>query len=194
MKRNQLLIGVVTALSLFVMTGCTTLNKNNKAGSNNTSKTEEESKLKAKCSAVECMKQIELTSTIEQINEITGVEGVLTDEVKKIYEYDLGNKEKITLEYGSKEIPTIKAEFTRSTVADKKVDLSKVEDLKIKVKAGLTYDQFKAEIGDVDGVIVEKSSTSTKYMWVSKNGGYIRGSFRNSDNKCAFFTGMTDRK
>lgn len=186
------MLGTLTALCLLTtVTGCGT---DKKLDANKGTKTEEKSKMKGKCTAVECMKQIEITNTIEQINDITGVEGKLTDEAKKIYEYDLGDKDKITVEYGSKEVPTIKAEFARSKIADKNVDLSKSDELKAKVKTGINYEQFKAEIGNVEGVVVEKSDLNTKYMWVSKKGGYIRGNFRNKDNVCSFFTGMTDRK
>lgn len=194
MKNRKIILSTLVALSLLTtVTGCGTKENKNETTNNNT-KTEEKNKMKGKCSAVDCMKQIEITNTIEEINEITGVEGKLTDETKKIYEYDLGDEDKITVEYGSKEVPTIKAEFTRSKVADKNVDLSKSTELKAKVNAGINYEQFKAEIGNVDGIVVEKSETNTKYMWVSKKGGYIKGNFRNSDNLCTFFTGMTDNR
>ena len=156
MKKRKLLLSTLIALGLLTtMTGCGQDNK--KGNTNNDKKTEEKNKMKGKCTAVDCMKQIEINSTIEQINEI-------------------------------------KAEFTRSKIADKNVDLSKSEELKAKVNAGINYEQFKAEIGNVEGIIVEKSEDNTRYMWVSKKGGYIRANFRNRDNICTFFTGMTDRK
>ena len=193
MKKRKLLLSTLIALGLLTtMTGCGQDNK--KGNTNNDKKTEEKNKMKGKCTAVDCMKQIEINSTIEQINEITGVEGNLTNETKKIYEYDLGDEDKIIVEYGSSEVATIKAEFTRSKIADKNVDLSKSEELKAKVNAGINYEQFKAEIGNVEGIIVEKPEDNTRYMWVSKKGGYIRANFRNRDNICTFFTGITDRK
>ena len=153
----------------------------------------EEKKLKVKCSAVECIQKITPENTVEEVNEIIGVDGVLKNENSREYEYDLGNDEKITLKFSSDNTSTIVADFNKNDVADKKVDLSNLEDLKPKVNAGITYDNFKKEIGDVDGVLVEKSKTSVKYMWVSKKGGNVRASFRTSDNMCRFFTGIGDR-
>ena len=70
------------------------------------------------------------------------------------------------------------------------MDFSKHKELQTKVKTGITYEQFKTYVGNVDGVVVGKSSTTTKYMWVSKNGGYIKGTFSNTTNMCTFITGM----
>lgn len=152
----------------------------------------EEKKLKAKCSAIECIQKIEPENTVEEVNEIIGVDGVLTNENYNYYEYDLGNDEKITLKYYKGTTATIEADFDKKDIADKKVDLSNLNDLKPMVNAGITYDNFKKQIGNVDGVLVEKSKTSVKYMWVSKKGGNVRASFRTSDNMCTFFTGLND--
>ena len=51
---------------------------------------------------------------------------------------------------------------------------------------------FKEEIGGVDGTLIEKSESSNKYFWASKDGGYITAIFRNKDNKCFYFYGYGD--
>ena len=63
-------------------------------------------------------------------------------------------------------------------------------ELKDKVKSGITYDEFKTYLGNIEGVIVEKSSYSTKYTWASENGSYINGTFSNSSNKCTLLSGV----
>lgn len=193
MKKGKLLIGVfLCLLGIFLTTGCTTKENTNK--NDNTDKTEEKSKLKAKCSALECIKKIEPENTVEEVNEIVGVDGVLTDEKYNFYEYDLGNGEKITLKYYSGKTATIVADYDEDELADKKVDLSKLEDLKSKVNYGISYDDFKKEIGGVDGILIEKSTLSNKYIWVSTKGGNVKATFRVKDNLCSFFSGFGDTK
>lgn len=194
MKKSKLLIGIMClVLGVTLVTGCGKTNtKKNNEKTNTT--TEEKSKLKAKCSAVECIKKIDIENTVEEVNKIIGVDGVLTDKEHNFYEYDLGNDEKITLKYYSGTKATVVADFNRDDVADKKVDLSNLTDLKSKVSSGITYDEFKAEIGNTDGVLFEKSSISNRYMWVSTKGGYVKASFGVTSNKCTFFSGYGDTK
>lgn len=190
---KKILVGILSlALVISLTTGCDKQEK--KDNSKKEVKTEEKKTLKAKCSALECIKKIEPENTVEEVNKIVGVEGKLTDEKYNFYEYDLGNDEKITLKYYSSTKATIVADYERDELANKKVDLSKLTDLKPKVSAGITYDDFKNEIGGEDGTLIEKSESSNKYVWVSKKGGYITASFRKSDNKCSFFSGFGDRK
>ena len=192
MKKSKLLVVTfMCMLSLFLVTGCASKTTKDEVKKDDTKET---SKLKAKCSALECIKKIEPENTVEEVNEIVGVEGKLTSEEYNIYEYDLGNDEKITLKYYSGTKATIIADYDRDSLADKKVDLSNLQVLKSKVSAGITYDEFKNEIGGSDGTLIEKSSTSNKYVWVSKKGGYVTGSFRIRDNKCSFFSGYGDSK
>lgn len=184
MEKSKLLVCVMCfVLGVTLITGC---GKNNTTGKN--------SKLKAKCSAIECIKKIDVDNTVKEVNKIIGVDGVLTDEEHNFYEYDLGNDEKITLKYYSGTKATIVADFNRDDIADKKVDLSNVTDLRAKVRSGITYDKFKAEIGDVDGVLFEKSDLTNRYMWVSAKGGYVRASFGAKNNKCTFFSAYGDKK
>lgn len=193
MKKGKLLVAFLSlVLFLGFTTGC---DKKEVLKDNETkTKAEEKDKLKANCSALECIKKIEPTNTVEEVNKIVGVDGVLTDEKYNIYEYDLGNDEKITLKYYSGKKATIVADYEEDDLADKKVDLSKLQDLKAKVSSGISYDDFKKEIGNVDGTLVEKSDISNKYVWVSKKGGSVKATFRTSDNLCSFFSGFGDTK
>ena len=97
MKKSKLLVVTfMCMLSLFLVTGCASKTTKDEVKKDDTKET---SKLKAKCSALECIKKIEPENTVEEVNEIVGVEGKLTSEEYNIYEYDLGNDEKITLKY-----------------------------------------------------------------------------------------------
>ena len=186
MKRVRLLIVTLLCMfSLFLVTGCQ---------SKNDSSNDESSKLKAKCSALECIKKIKVENTVEDVNKIVGVDGKLTDTEYNFYEYDLGNGETITLKYYAGNKATVIASYDKKKLANKNVDLSDLNSLKKKVSSGITYDQFKKEIGGVDGTLIEKSESSNKYLWASKNGGYITAIFRNKDNKCSFFSGYGDTR
>lgn len=193
MKKSKLLLGTLVVITgILFVTGCGT--KDTTTSGSTETKEKETTKLKANCSALECIKKIEPENTVEEVNDIIGVDGTLTDEDNNVYEYDLGNDETITLKYYSGDKATIIASYEKDDLANKDVDLSNIDDLKTKVKSGITYDDFKAEIGGVDGTLVEKSSLSNKYVWVSKKGGNIKASFSISTNKCTYFTGYADTK
>lgn len=192
MKTRKIIMSIsILVLGIFLVTGCS-VKKEIVIGKDK--KIQEKKKLKAKCSAVECIKKLNIDVTVEEANKIIGVDGKLTDEKYNFYEYDLGNDEKIILKYYSGDKATIEADFNQDDIANKKVDLSHVNDLKTKVQNGLTYDEFKAEIGNTDGILIEKSQFSNKYLWVSTKGGYIKATFSLSNNKCTIFTGMGDSK
>jgi hypothetical protein len=176
MRKSKLLSTILLViLSFLLLTGC----------SNDSDK-------KANCSALECIKKIKVDNTVEEVNKIIGVKGVLYDKENKCYRYDLDNGETITLKYYSSDKATITASYNKKKLANGKVDLSNLNSLKKKVKSGLTYDKFKEEIGGVDGTLIEKSEISKTYFWASKDGGYITAIFKNKDNKCFYFYGYGD--
>lgn len=161
---------ICSALTLSLFTGCG--DKELEKTDNNENKTEE--KTNGKCTAVECIKQINVENTVEEINNIIGINGELIDEKYNKYYWKLSDK----------------LDIDKSKIAIKNVDFSKYNELKDKVKSGITYDEFKTYLGNIDGVIVEKSSYSTKYTWASENGSYINGTFSNSSNKCTLLSGV----
>ena len=174
MRKSKLLSTILLViLSFLLLTGCSNDSDN-----------------KANCSALECIKKIKLDNTVEEVNKIIGVKGVLYDKENKCYRYDLDNGETITLKYYSSDKATITASYNKKKLANGKVDLSNLN--KKKVKSGLTYDKFKEEIGGVDGTLIEKSEISKTYFWASKDGGYITAIFKNKDNKCFYFYGYGD--
>lgn len=154
----------------------------------------DEEKIKSNCSALECIKIIEPKNTVEEVNKITGVEGVLYDKKNNFYRYDLENGDTITLKYYSGNSAIVSASYNKKKLANRKVDLSNLKNLEKKVDSGIKYDEFIKQIGGVDGILIEKTDLSSKYIWVSKNGGYIYGSFRNENNKCSFFAGYGDTR
>lgn len=191
MKKCKLFISLVLCLLVVTfITGCDNNKKNtNDNKKESTTVTEKDQNKNAKCSAIECIKKIDVEASVEDINKVMGFEGKLTDEKYNIYTWKINDKESVIAKYYSGNNPTIVIEFDEDKIANKKVDLSKLNDLKAKVKEGITYDEFKKEIGNQEGTLIEKSKSTNRYMWSNTKGGYVRASFNANSNKCTFFMG-----
>lgn len=167
----------ICAVSLFVvLTGC--------GATDNTSP-----KMKANCHATECIKKIDDDSTVEDINKVIGFEGELIDDKNNTYYWKISEEESIKVTYYNRSKGTIYAEFNRDTLANQNVDFSRYDELQVKIKEGITYDDFKTYIGNVEGIVTEKSGITTKYTWVSTDGSYLTASFSNNSKKCTFASG-----
>ncbi len=169
-------------LASFILHGCSGEIKNdNKKALENT---------KGNCTILECMNKITPENTVQEINNIIGFEGELTDEKYNKYYWELSDDAGIEVSYYSGNKGTVVADVKKELLQNKDVNFSRYDELKSKINDGITYDEFISYIGNEDGIIVEKSSLSTKYMWVDKDGNYLKASFSNSTNKCTVATGM----
>ena len=139
--------------------------------------------------AFEYIEKIKPEFTVEQINEVIGSEGELTDEKYNKYTWKITDDVEMTATYYSSKTATIKIDIPNKLLKDEKADLSCAKELKsqINAKDGIKYDDFVNKIG-TKGYLVEKSSSSLYYIWVNKDGGYIKGSFSTSSGKCTFFS------
>lgn len=180
MKRNILNL-VFGILFIGTVTGCdnntTTLDNGNKIES------------KGKCTATECIEKINVENTVEEINEIIGFEGELTDENYNKYYWELSEDSGIEVTYYSGEKGTIEVVIENDLLANKNVDFSKYDELQTKVKEGINYNDFISYIGNVKGTLIEKSSYSNKYLWVAEDGSYLKATFSSSSGDCTFVTG-----
>lgn len=175
---------VLGALLTMTLTGCGSSVNNQNGGTASGSE-----KTKGNCTPVECVKKINPENTVEEINNIIGVKGELTDEKYNKYYWELSDESGVEVTYYSSTKGTIVADINKEDYANSKVDFSRYSELKPKINEGITYSEFITYIGNVDGIIVEKSSYSTKYLWVSSDGEYLNATFSNSSNKCTFATG-----
>ena len=121
---------ICSALTLSLFTGCG--DKELKKTDNNENKTEE--KTNGKCTAVECIKQINVENTVEEINNIIGINGELIDEKYNKYYWKLSENVGIEVAYYSSTKGTIKLDIDKSKIAIKNVDFSKYNELKDKEK------------------------------------------------------------
>ncbi len=181
--KKRLRIYTTAIVMLLCLTGC---------GNNVSTNGGNSSKIKGNCHATECIKQIKVENTVEEINKIMGFEGELTDEKYDIYYWKISEDEGIKVAYYNSDKGTITVDFDRNSIANSKVNFSRYDELQSKIKEGITYNDFKSYIGNVDGVITEKSSSSTKYTWVSSDGSYLTGSFSSRTNECTFASGRVN--
>ena len=191
--KKKILVVVLCMAMLFTVTGCfgkKTTSDNYVAP--NSKQATENSKVKSKCSVLDCMKKLSSTSTVEEINKVTGIEGKLTNETYNEYTWTFSDKESIKATYYSSDKPNIDATYIRDNLKNKKVTFKKYSEIQTALKSGssLTYDEFKEKVGGVDGTLVYISSTTNKYVWVSTTGEYLTGSFSNTTNKCTFVLGQ----
>ena len=186
---KKTLLKVVCALVIVTcLTGCGAVKEANGQGGK-AEKTTTAAKIKGNCHALECINKIETSATVEDINAIIGFEGTLTDEKYNFYKWEISDKESIEAKYYSGKNPTVIANVENDTLKNSKVDFSKWNELKPLISKGITYDDFITYIGGQQGTLIEKSSSSNKYIWVNANGGYLSASFGATSNKCTFASG-----
>lgn len=196
MKAKKILMALLVVIGCgTLLTGCGAKEENNGSGSEPKASAQ---KSKGKCDLFECMKKIENATSIEDVNEVIGFEGVKQDgtsETTTKYEWELTDDTSIEVsEYkssSSTSITSITANYEYDNIKNSKVDLTKLDELKSRINStdGLYYDDVKEILGGVDGELESISSYSKKYVWVNENGGYVHASF-NLKNKLTFYSGI----
>ena len=188
MKKNKLFVGVICLLVLVSITGCgKKTNLSNKKQSDNT-----ETEVKAKCSYYKCLSKMSLSNTVDELNNIVGIEAKsveTTVENMEKYEYDFGNDKKITVTLFSGKVSSITMAYDKKELKNKKVTLDNLSDIKARINDGISYDEFKKAVGGVDGTLIEVSSWN-KYVWVAGDGSSnVTASF-GKDGNLKFFSGL----
>lgn len=190
MKRKQLLQVFLVILCLILgmvsLAGCGT-----KQESQNN---EEENKVPEEISkAFEYIKEIELTSKVEDINEKVGVEATEEKEDKDtIYTWKLSDNASLVATIKEEgEIYSLAVEVKEDYLKNANVDFSKYSEISSVLKEGdtITYDQVKEKLGGTEGNMIEKNSTTTVYEWVNNEGGFLKATFSNSNGRCTLVSG-----
>lgn len=176
-KIFSLLLVIVLIGSL---TGC---------GKNTTTNGASKEKIKGNCTSIECIKKIEPENTVEEINNIIGFSGELIDEKYNTYYWKISENTGVKVTYYSGNTGNVSIDFDRDSLANNKVDFSRYNELQPKIREGIAYNEFISYIGNVEGTIIEKSTTSIKYTWVSKDGSYLNGTFSKRYGNCTFASG-----
>ena len=172
---KKILLSLITFFYvLCFVTGCTE------------EKLDEKSKddVKGNCSIIECMKKIEATNTIEEINDIIGFEST-TDAMigsDPIWKFD--SKNWISFETYSDDDITIQATIDKESIKNDKIELPSSSDLQKDLNSGsFTYEEFVEKVGG-EGTLTSISKGSLSYTWVDKTGQRLGATFNNESGKC----------
>ena len=136
-------------------------------------------------SAFDAIKSIEPENTVEEINAIMGFEGELTDAEYNVYCWDITDSESIKVLYGESDYGTIEVIADTSSKKQDGIDFSKSDELLEKVEDGISYADFIAYIGNIDGIITLKGRNRVQYEWVSNDGSRMSAQF-DEDGQCDF--------
>lgn len=173
MKIKKIILSCMTILcATCLITGCTDDKEETKAKEENI----------GNCTIVECMKKIEVTNTIEEINDIIGFEST-TDAMigsDPIWKFD--SKNWISFKDNNGSI-SIKATIDKESIKNDNVTLPSQKELQELLNKGMTYDDLVEKLG-AEGTLESKSSTSVSYIWADKNGQRLGATINNKSGKC----------
>lgn len=191
--KKKFLLGLACLFVLVYTTGCGNIKENNNKQDENGKNSATVETVKSKCSYYECLTKMSLDNTIEELNEIVGFDATklenTTGSTAEKYEYDFGNEKLITVTLFNNKISTIKIEYDRKELKNKKVTLDNLSDIKARINDGINYEEFKKAVGGVEGTLIELSSWN-KYVWVAEDGSSnVTASF-GKDGNLKFFNGL----
>lgn len=192
MKKTISKIGLLALILclVFSLSGCGSKdNDSNKDSKSNSSENSTESN-KEDLKVFEYMDKIKPENTVEEINSIIGSDGELVDEKYNKYTWKITDDTTLTATYYSAKTATITIDIDDDLLKDDKTDLSDSSNLKSEINSanGVKYEDMVSKFG-TNGYMVEKRSSGTSYMWVNKDGGYIKANFSNDSGKCTSFFG-----
>lgn len=192
MKKTISKIGLLALILclVFSLSGCGSKdNDSTKDSKNNSSENSTESS-KEDLKVFEYMDKIKPENTVEEINSIIGSDGELVDEKYNKYTWKITDDTTLTATYYSAKTATITIDIDDDLLKDDKTDLSDSSNLKSEINSanGVKYEDMVSKFG-TNGYMVEKRSSGTSYMWVNKDGGYIKANFSNGSGKCTSFFG-----
>lgn len=191
--KKKFLLGLACLFVLVYTTGCGNIKENNNKQDENGKNYATVETVKSKFSYYECLTKMSLDNTIEELNEIVGFDATklenTTGSTAEKYEYDFGNEKLITVTLFNNKISTIKIEYDRKELKNKKVTLDNLSDIKARINDGINYEEFKKAVGGVEGTLIELSSWN-KYVWVAEDGSSnVTASF-GKDGNLKFFNGL----
>ncbi len=175
MKLKKFTLGILTiAFAFLFVTGC----------SKEELEENKEEEVKSNCSIVECMKKIEISNTMEEINAIIGFESTVDAMIGSDLIWKFDSKNWISFKtYGENDI-TIQATIDKESIKDENIKLPSSSDLQKDLNNGsFTYEELVEKIGG-SGTLTSISKNSHIYTWVDKNSQRLSATFNNESGKC----------
>jgi len=184
---KKIVLALVSCLFVISIAGCSSDNKDtasNKSDSKSSSSTVSDN------SYLDYINKIEVGDSLDQINEVIGSDGEVHSD-NATYSWDIGNGGFVAVfrKDDTSSALSVEVSYDKKDVENKKVKIKDLDGLKSKVKEGISYDDFKENLGGVDGVLVSKGSVTKSYVWRSPDGSVVDAAFRLDDNMCNSFTG-----
>lgn len=179
MKKKLLAFMLSCTFFLGIAAGCTE-QKENDSNENDVQTT------KGNCEAEECIKLIEPTMKVEEINTIIGFEGE-KKEGSGTYIWQLTDKTKIEVEYKDS-LGTITATMDKEKIKNDQLKVSICYAIQNDIKSGTTYtyEEMVEKFEGVEGYLATKAPTFKRFIWVSKDGQTFGATFSDSLNgKCS---------
>lgn len=135
------------------------------------------------CTIEECIKQIEVANSVEEINKIIGFDGNKND-YSDDYTWKLDSKNWITRKNAG-DSHIIQATIDKDSIKNESLSLPTSAELKKWLDDGsFTYEKLVEKLGGAKGTMSSKTSTSVGYTWVDKNSQTLSATFNNESKKC----------
>lgn len=174
MKKKVLLVLVGIFLFSFT-TGC-------EQSSLEDTPTKEEPK--GNCTIVECMKKIQATNTMEEINAIIGFETTTDAMIGSDPLWKFDSKNWISYKTSGDSV-TIQATVDKESIKDENIKLPTASELQKDLNNGsFTYEELASKLGG-EGTLTTISKGSLSYTWVDKNGQRLGATFNRESGKCS---------
>ncbi len=183
---NKKSIIIIVAIILLVGIVVVGMSMSGKDKNENDPAEQEQEQVKGNYDVEECMKRIEPTMQLEEVNEIIGFEGE-KKEGKDAYVWQLTDKTKIEVEYKDG-LGTITATMDKDKIKDDKLKISICYGIQNSLRSGtsFTYEEMVQELEGIEGHLATKAPTFKRYIWVNKDKQTFEASFSDSANgKCS---------
>lgn len=186
MKKFKLV--ALLLVSVLLLTGCNLL-----PGQSGETTNKVEKPAKGNCNVFDCIKKLDVKDDLAKVNSVMGFEGEKVREGSGYTTYqwvvDKDKDESVEATFYSSST-TISIKFKDDAIKNSKVDFSNYSDIKTAMnnKETVKYDDIKAKF-KADGVLIEKTSFSTKYRWVNAEGRYLNATFGNTTGACSMIIG-----
>ena len=176
MKLKKMMLRSMAVLCVLCLaTGCSKEQQEEK---------KEEKKVVSNCSIVECMKKIEATNTIEEINDIIGFESTTDAMISSDPMWKFDSKNWISFKSYSENSITIQATIDKESLKNEDIKLPLSSDLQKDLNNGsFTYEELAEKIGG-EGTLTSISENSRIYTWIDKSSQRLSATFNNKSGKC----------
>lgn len=180
--KKTLICGIIAVLVIGLCAFYAISSNNEQENTDNVADNTVEEKQKTE-QVIECIKQLETTNTVEEINGIVGFEGTKS-EYSNEYTWKFNDKNYIVLKYAG-DSPILQATINKEIIKNNDVKLPLASELRETLNNGsFTYEELVSKLDGIEGILSGKTSSSVSYIWVDKHNQTLRATFNNESGKC----------